>query len=670
MVSLISLPITDLTSPPLGIAQIKGYIQSSLKDKIRLFDASLDFFYYCLEGDNLNRGLKVLNQYLASYESDTAKEMDKYHFFFECNTDMDYIINNVEKAILNLKKKDTYTDWRQYERNLSIIARALRIFSLPYFPTVVTYQQIAFKKDIYSLDNVIMLASDTIVNPLIAFFEKNVHKYVTNKTRYVGVSISYSQQLVAALTLAKIVKEKYDNVKIVAGGSFFRSFSSETEKYNLFVDFFDAIIPDAGEAVWDEIIKNDSIMGVQGCWIKKDHQYYDFPGKNKLIERKLPDFSDFNLKYYLTPEVVLPYIMSVGCYWGKCTFCSYQSYKSNCIKSQTYDDIYTRVVNDLKMLHEKYLARAFFFVDEAIPPQIAEKLAKKIQKEQYTFRWFGEMRFDKVVNDEEFVFNLKQGGCELVLWGLESGNDRVLCEMNKGTNVKLINEILSKFKKGGIKSMPMFFLGFPTETIQEATETLRLLKSNIENFQYFGIGTFLLLKGSPVHQSPSKYAISIKQDEKGAELAYFNDYDVEIGMSAADAEQILNSVYQDSELKKFFNHRIMTWNHLLYLPTEIKEENVSKSVSDGRIIEFASDCSVFCSKYDWFNKKFDINEHNYIYNTTMRDVYEIPASMLQIIEDVKRIKEVNTLTKKYGHNIITLLDILVKEKIMVIDDDK
>lgn len=78
-------------------------------------------------------------------------------------------------------------------------------------------------------------------------------------------------------------------------------------------EFFDEIIPYAGKEVWKEIIHKSSLKIFHECLVNEHNKF----SVNTLqpIKRALPDF-DFNK--YLSPEIVLSYILSVGCYWGKC----------------------------------------------------------------------------------------------------------------------------------------------------------------------------------------------------------------------------------------------------------------------------------------------------------------------------------------------------------------
>lgn len=159
MISLISLPMADLTAPPLGIAQIKGYLSEEDSKHVKLFDSGLDFFYDCIQEEKLNESYKQIKQFLAEKDN-FEREPDKYRYFFECGADAEYTKDNIANAVKNLKQKNAYANWEQYRQNVSIIEHALKLFSIPYFPTVVAYQKIVFPGSEYSYTDVTALAID------------------------------------------------------------------------------------------------------------------------------------------------------------------------------------------------------------------------------------------------------------------------------------------------------------------------------------------------------------------------------------------------------------------------------------------------------------------------------------------------------------------------------
>jgi hypothetical protein len=77
----------------------------------------------------------------------------------------------------------------------------------------------------------------------------------------------------------------------------------------------------------------------------------------KTTALPLPDVAGLPLDRYFVPELIIPYLATRGCYWGRCTFCDH---------GQGYFDQYRgvpahQVVEQIKALRDKYHCRHFLF---------------------------------------------------------------------------------------------------------------------------------------------------------------------------------------------------------------------------------------------------------------------------------------------------------------------
>jgi radical SAM superfamily enzyme YgiQ (UPF0313 family) len=68
---------------------------------------------------------------------------------------------------------------------------------------------------------------------------------------------------------------------------------------------------------------------------------------------------------------------------------------------------------------------------------------------------------------------MKKAGCSTVCLGIESGSDRILSILNKGTSVKKIQKIVKLINEIGIWVVGFFILGNPSETKKEMEQSLR-----------------------------------------------------------------------------------------------------------------------------------------------------------------------------------------------------
>ena len=91
-----------------------------------------------------------------------------------------------------------------------------------------------------------------------------------------------------------------------------------------------------------------------------------------------------------------------------------------------------------------------------------------------------------------FLERMKQTGCYQLVFGVESGRQRILDSVKKGTTPEEAKEAVRLCKEVGIKTKAYYMFGFPTETVQEMEQTLNHAKELNTD-----IACFLLVKAYP-----------------------------------------------------------------------------------------------------------------------------------------------------------------------------
>jgi MoaA/NifB/PqqE/SkfB family radical SAM enzyme len=103
---------------------------------------------------------------------------------------------------------------------------------------------------------------------------------------------------------------------------------------------------------------------------------------------------------------------------------------------------------------------------------------------------------------------MKKSGCDVLIFGLESGSDKVLKLMKKLTGVKTAEKNLSYAKKAGITSHVSFIVGFPGETEEDFKKTLDFIEKNKDNIGCVGsINVFRIENPSEVYNNPQKFGV-------------------------------------------------------------------------------------------------------------------------------------------------------------------
>lgn len=140
------------------------------------------------------------------------------------------------------------------------------------------------------------------------------------------------------------------------------------------------------------------------------------------------------------------------------------------------------VVRELKYLKEKFNFDHIWFCDDifGLKPGWVHAFADLIEKEQLRFKFKIQSRAD-LLAQENYVKDLARAGCANVWMGAESGSQKVLDAMDKGTTVQQIQEATQLLKCNGIH--PAFFIqfGYLGETKEDINLTLSMINKLLPN---------------------------------------------------------------------------------------------------------------------------------------------------------------------------------------------
>jgi hypothetical protein len=234
-----------------------------------------------------------------------------------------------------------------------------------------------------------------------------------------------------------------------------------------------------------------------------------------------PDFEGLPLETYFSPELVLPYDPTRGCYWGKCAFCHYGLCRQGTARYRQRR--VADMVTHLKQLASQWGCRNFYFSQDAFLPGTARKLATALKAASLKIHWSSDMRPEPELTPD-LCRDLKAGGALSIALGIESASPRLLKLINKGITVKKMQAALENLASAGIAVEAMCFNAFPTETPGEAKATLGFIRTLKQQIALFICGRFGLWHGSDVALHPERYGIQriwqMAGDELGTGLFY------------------------------------------------------------------------------------------------------------------------------------------------------
>jgi radical SAM superfamily enzyme YgiQ (UPF0313 family) len=314
-------------------------------------------------------------------------------------------------------------------------------------------------------------------------YERVIRYHATDATVMMtgGLSVHYN-------ILKEIVDivDRNTDIPIVLGGGIV---SSQPE---LISTLFNADIFVTGEADEFEMIEDD--FGIRSI---------DTVSTNKL-DIAMPAYDLFNMESYLglqrpsdshyraivdnPREAAI--IASRGCPYN-CTFCFHPT--GNKYRQRSLNSVFT----EIEYLVEHYNINILAIYDECFAtskPRLTE-FCERIRK--YNLHWSCQLRVDSV--DLDTMKMLKDSGCYIISFGIESASDRILKNYNKHITVAQINKALEWSKQVGIVVQGNIILGAEEETVETIKESLEWWKKHRE--YHFSIGPVIPYPGTEMYKN-------------------------------------------------------------------------------------------------------------------------------------------------------------------------
>lgn len=512
-------PLWRTYSISTGIPQIMGFLEKHGYNNIEALDLNIKFFQYYCKKEKLQKlweNLKTERAYLyLRIKNDDKKnklfrELNKRKFvaIHEYISEKEKILNDAINQIEDVVKKYKSNNFSEKYSEFKI--------SQIIFNDI--YELIKISLDEHSMLNAgiyLTIINNTKCNPYKEFFSEISNKIIEQSYDYIGFSINSSEQSIATLILTKMLREKGIKSHICYGGSdthFLKSVVLKNKEY--FDNYMDTLMLGAGEHPTLELFEylegKRKQSDVTNIIYKNEKGEIKENKVKQIFENKfvVSSYKGYDFKEYTLPESVIPLRTSFGCYWGKCTFCNYNSitkYEQRSVES---------VINEIKYYMEKYNVNNFYFVDAALSPKFLKDFSKKIKKENLEIYYFSNLRFEKDFT-KEFLTQLYETGLRCCGWGLESGSPRILKLMRKGIEIENVKQILKNSHELGLINHLYYIVEFPTETIKEFDMTCDFIKKNMDYIDSVAHHYFYLHKDSYIFSHPKKFDISPELTEIG-----------------------------------------------------------------------------------------------------------------------------------------------------------
>jgi len=287
--------------------------------------------------------------------------------------------------------------------------------------------------------------------------EKYIEKVVELNPTIIGFTL-YDANRETVLYINKEIRKRLPNVISIIGGPICHRANPRIDNN------FEYIVEGEAEKLILDIFKDIETNGRPAETKKLIQQLGE---RASLDFLPAPNWRYFDFNQYRVPNgATLEF--SRGCI-AKCVFCD----ETHFWKYRGRDA--GRVLEEIKTLYAMGVNN-FWFVDSLINGNLKElrNFCNMVIQEDLSIHWCGYARCDERM-DLDYFKDLRKAGCWGLSFGVESGSDKVLKDMNKAITSEEVYQNFIHGAEVGLRSGIMLLVGFPTESYIDFYKTMELV---------------------------------------------------------------------------------------------------------------------------------------------------------------------------------------------------
>lgn len=241
----------------------------------------------------------------------------------------------------------------------------------------------------------------------------------------------------------------------------------------------DLIVRGEGEETLLEIAKQPQtgtkLADIKGIMFRHGTEVVETPTRAFIKDLDALPWPAYNLvpieKYWVQGQKLLSVITSRGCPF-KCPFCVATEMFGQQFRARSAKN----VLDELQWLKEQYGAEGIAFQDDTLTfdKKRAMDICDGMIERKLNLRWGCGTRADVVT--KELLQKMAQAKCDEVMFGIESGCERMRAELKRGVTNEHIQNAIKWAKETGMFVTVSVILGYPGETKESLQETLDFVR--------------------------------------------------------------------------------------------------------------------------------------------------------------------------------------------------
>ncbi|MGW1975608.1 B12-binding domain-containing radical SAM protein [Streptomyces sp. NPDC001889] len=337
---------------------------------------------------------------------------------------------------------------------------------------------------------------------------------IRHRPRVVGLSVAFFSQLAPALLVAAWVRRLSPGARVCLGGQQVMLRHEALAVLAGVRESVDALCFTAGEEPlerWldalDGTLPQADVPGM--TWPSPDGpaRRSAVPVRLRFRDHGPPDFSGLPIHGYLAETTQLALVSCVGCYWGRCAFCSYgnRSLAPGAYQQGTAGQLADAVERIVRTTGVSLLAIA----DENTNLRLIARAMRLARERGVRVRFDVRGRLERGLTDPEFCRELAGLGCAQIAIGYEGTSQRLLDLLDRGVRAADYQRIVDNLADAGI-TMRLSVMGHVLdETPAEFEASLRFLRRNQERIGIDALELLVAEPGSLLARRPERYGLAL-----------------------------------------------------------------------------------------------------------------------------------------------------------------
>jgi len=362
--------------------------------------------------------------------------------------------------------------------------------------------------------------------------------------------------------ISEKIKMNFKSIQIIVGGTHPTALPEQSADSMKDADIF---VLGEGEITLLELMKNKKLEKINGIAYRRGGKLkinacrefiqnldtLPFPARHLL-----PDIKKYTLGFdWEGRRPAATIFSSRGCPYN-CIYCASKIMWKRRVRFRSAEN----VLEEIDFLVKKHNVKEILFYDDhfVLDKKRLEKICQGIIKRGYDLTWCCLSRVDCF--DLKTARLMRKAGCHMISFGVESGSQKILDNMEKNVKIRDIINAFNICKTAGINTKASFIFGAPGENYESVKETRDLLKKILPDYVWFFIMT--PFPGTKLYTLHQEHGLASEEWARYDQTTYDRFYETEL--SYTDFRKIVSDSYKEYYL---------SW---AYIFSQIKNLNLRK----------------------------------------------------------------------------------------------